>query len=76
LAAGQHDKPAVHELVLSITDDLKIEDAWVGEAELTFPVCKGEELSDLGPVRVGKAVRASMSYTVTDLETLADMSAR
>ncbi len=70
LAVGHHDDPAVHELVLSVMDDPKIVDAWVGEGKLAFPEAVGEEVSDLAPIRVGACFRASVSYTVTDLKTL------
>jgi acetoacetate decarboxylase len=70
LAAGEHENPAVHELVVSITDNVKLADVWVGEGQLTLPVAEGEEVSDLAPVRVGAGYRLSMSYTVTDLKTL------
>jgi acetoacetate decarboxylase len=70
LAAGMHDKPAIHELVENVPHDVKIEDAWIGDGTVAFPVCSGEELSDLSPVRCGKGVRASMAYIVDDLKTL------
>ena len=46
-------------------------DVWVGEGQLTLPAAEGEEISDLAPLRVGAGYRLSMSYTVTDLKTLA-----
>jgi hypothetical protein len=52
---------------------VKLEQAWVGEGSLTLPVCRGEELSDLAPVRCGKGLRASMAYVVDDLKTLKDL---
>src|SRR5580704_7959512 len=70
LAAGMHDKPAIHQLVENVPHDLKIEQAWVGDGTLTLPVAKGEELSDLAPIRCGKGIRASMAYIVDDLKTL------
>jgi hypothetical protein len=70
LAAGMHDKPAIHELVENVPHDVKIEQAWSGDGNLTFPVCKGEELSDLAPRRCGKGFRASLAYVVDDLKTL------
>ena len=70
LAAGFHDKPAVQELVENVPYDVKIEQAWAGEGTLAFPVCKGEELSDLAPRRCGKGMRGSMAYVVDDLKTL------
>jgi hypothetical protein len=73
LAAGMHDKPAVHELVENVPHDVKIEQAWVGEGSLTLPVCKGEEISELTPVRCGKGIRASLAYVVDDLKTLKDL---
>jgi acetoacetate decarboxylase len=69
LAAGKWDKPAVHELVENVPKDLKIEQAWIGEGFLTLPVCRGEEIFDLAPVRCGKGIRASLSYIVDDLKT-------
>jgi hypothetical protein len=76
LAADQQDKPAVHELVENIPHDVKIEQAWIGEGSLTLPVCRGEELSDLAPVRHGKGLRASMAYIVDDLKTLKNLTTR
>jgi acetoacetate decarboxylase len=70
LAAGMHDRPAIHQLVENIPHDVKIEQAWAGEGNLALPVCKGEELSDLAPRRCGKGIRASMAYIVDDLRTL------
>src|SRR5580700_4201913 len=70
LAAGRHDKPAIHELVENVPHDVKIEQAWVGKGALELPVCEGEELSDLAPLRCGNGVRASMAYVVDDLKTL------
>ncbi|MFD1554848.1 acetoacetate decarboxylase family protein [Paraburkholderia silviterrae] len=72
LAAGQHDMPAVNELVLSIMDNAQIADVWAGEGKLTFPFAQGEEIADLQPVRVGAGYRGSMAYSVTDLKTLVD----
>jgi len=75
LAAGMHDKPAIHQLVENVPHDVKIEQAWVGEGTLTLPVARGEELSDLAPTRCGKGIRASMAYIVDDLKTLKQVTA-
>jgi acetoacetate decarboxylase len=74
LAAGQHDSPAVNELVLSVMDNAQIADVWTGEGKLSLPSAEGEEISDLAPVRVGAGFRGSMAYSVTDLKTLVDNS--
>ena len=73
LAADKRDKPAVHELVENVPHDVKIEQAWIGDGSLTLPACRGEELSDLAPVRCGSGLRASMAYIVDDLKTLKDL---
>lgn len=73
LAADKQDKPAIHELVENVPHDVKIEQAWLGEGSLTLPVCRGEEISDLAPLRCGKGIRASMAYVVDDLKTLKDL---
>ena len=75
LAAGMHDKPAIHQLVENVPHDVDIEQAWMGDGRLTLPVVRGEELSDLAPIRCGKGVRASMSYVVDDLKTLRQVTA-
>ncbi|WP_326601034.1 acetoacetate decarboxylase family protein [Streptomyces sp. NBC_01800] len=74
LAAGQHDKPAVHELVMSVLDDTAVSDAWAGTADLAFLPAHGEELADLPIRRTGKGFHFDLAYTVTDLKTLADHS--
>jgi hypothetical protein len=74
LAAGRHDKPAIHELVKNVPRDVKVEQAWIGDGVLTLPVRKGEELSDLAPIRCGNGIRASMAYIVDDLKTLKQMA--
>jgi acetoacetate decarboxylase len=75
LAAGQRERPAIHELVENIPRDVKIEQAWLGQGTLKLPVCDREELSDLAPLRCGRGVRASMAYVVDDLKTLKDLRA-
>jgi hypothetical protein len=40
-----------------------------------FPEAYGEELEVLGPLKVGRGYRFSFSYSVTDIEILADLTA-
>jgi hypothetical protein len=68
LAAGYQDKPAVDELTMSITDNLTVAEAWVGEAELVLPEARGEELHALAPKRVESGFRYSLAYSVKDLK--------
>jgi Acetoacetate decarboxylase (ADC) len=75
LSAGLHDKPAVDELVQCVSDQPSIADIWTGAGELEFPEAYGEELEMLGPLKVGRGYRFSFSYSVTDIEVLADLTA-
>ena len=72
LQAGFHDKPAVHELVISKLDNVRIDQAWIGTSKLVLPECDGEEISDLAPIQCGIGTRMSLSYTVNDLKTVDD----
>ncbi|SDK87733.1 acetoacetate decarboxylase [Nonomuraea maritima] len=72
LAKGQHDQPAVHELVMAVLDNPAVGEAWVGTGELSFLPARGEELADLSVQRVGKGFRFHLAYTVDDLKTLTD----
>ncbi len=70
LAASRQTTPALHELVMNVPHDIRVEQLWGGEGRLVLPVCKEEELADLAPVRCGWGARGSMSYIVDDLRTL------
>lgn len=74
LSGRQYDKAPVDELVISLTDNLALADAWTGDAEILFPETQGEEMHALGPVKVGMGFRFSMAYTVTDLKVLEDFT--
>ncbi len=70
LKAGQYDNPAVHELTLSVLDNLVVGNNWVGSGSLSFFPAPGDELADLRIVRCGAGFKGSLSYTVTDLRIL------
>jgi acetoacetate decarboxylase len=73
LVAGRHDKPAVNELTLSLTDNLAMVNLWTGDGELTLPEVEGEEIHPLKPLRVGRGFRYGLAYSVTDLKILRDL---
>jgi Acetoacetate decarboxylase (ADC) len=75
LSSGLQDRPAVDELVRCVSDHLRVTDIWIGAGELNFPEAYGEELEMLGPLKVGRGYRFSFSYSVTDIEVLADLTA-
>jgi hypothetical protein len=65
----------VDELVRCVSDHRLITNIWIGEGELHFPEAFGGELEVLGPLKVGRGYRFSFSYSVTDIEILADLTA-
>ncbi len=67
LAAGQHETPAVHELVRSMSSDRSASAIWEGRAELELGAAPNEEHDALRPVRMGKGFRFTFAYTVDDL---------
>jgi acetoacetate decarboxylase len=69
LAAGQHDHPAVHELVRARSRDRAASEIWEGAATLQLFGAPNEEHDRLAPVRMGKGFRLSFAYTVDDLTT-------
>jgi acetoacetate decarboxylase len=75
LCAGMHNRPAVDELVRCVSSDVRTVNIWVGEGALVFPEAHGEELEMLGPIRVGRGFRFSLSWSISDSEVLADLTA-
>jgi hypothetical protein len=55
---------------MSVLDNVKVANTWVGSGGLTFLPAPGEELADLHPIRTGVGFRSTLSYTVTDLRIL------
>jgi acetoacetate decarboxylase len=74
LAAGQHDDPAVHELVKSRSRDRAVSEIWEGSAELDLFDAPGEEHTLLAPVSVERGYRFTFAYTVDDLETVKEFT--
>jgi acetoacetate decarboxylase len=72
LVAGRHDKPAVDELTLSLTDNLTMVNLWIGDGDIRMPEARGEEMHSLRPVRIGRGFRYGLSYSVTNLRILED----
>jgi len=72
LVKGKQQTPPVHELAMSLTDNITMVDLWAGDAELAIPELPGEELSALKPMRVSAGYRYGLSYSVTDLRILQD----
>jgi acetoacetate decarboxylase len=74
-ALREHDKPAVDEARSMRLGPPLITNIWIGEGELSFAEAYGEELELLGPLNVGRGYRFSFSYSVTDIDILADLTA-
>ena len=73
LSAGEHDSPAVHELVRALSRDRAISEVWEGIATLDFFGAPHEEHTTLAPIKLGRGYRFSFGYTVDDLETVKDL---
>jgi hypothetical protein len=65
----------VDELVRCVSNRLLLTNIWIGEGRLDFPEAYGEELELLGPLKVGRGYRFSFSYSVKEIEILADLTA-
>ena len=72
LAAGSHEKPAVHELVRAVSRDRSISPIWEGPATLEFGDAPNEEHVAIAPVRMGRGFRFTFAYTVDDLVLVRD----
>ncbi len=55
-------------------DNFLISNLWVGAGELTFPEAPGEELDMLAPIRVGRGLRFSFSFSISDCVVLTDLT--
>jgi acetoacetate decarboxylase len=74
LSAGGHERPVVDELVRCISENVMFTNIWIGEGALAFPETLGEELDILAPIKVGRGVRCSFSYSVEDCAILSDLA--
>ncbi|MFG1603739.1 acetoacetate decarboxylase family protein [Actinoplanes sp. NPDC049265] len=70
LQAGRHDDPVVHELAMSVLENVEVAGAWTGTGSLSFFPAPGEELADLVIQRTGAGFRSTLSFTVADLKIL------
>lgn len=75
LTAGQHDRPAVHELVRSRTTDFTRTEVWAGDATLAIFDAPDEEVAALAPVHVRRGYRYACAFEVSDLDILQDLTA-
>jgi len=76
LTAGQHDTPAVHELVRSLLSGATRTDVWEGAATLTYFPAPDAELDALAPQQVRRGYRYSTAFQVDDLDVLTDLTHR
>ncbi len=74
LAAGEHGRPAVHELVRAQSHTRAASQIWEGSATLELHGAPNEEHTALAPIRMGKGYRFTFAYTVDDLVTERDLT--
>jgi acetoacetate decarboxylase len=72
LAAGEHARPVVHELVGARSRERALSQVWTGLATLALHPAPNEEHDALAPLRVGAGYRFTFAYTVDDLAALRD----
>lgn len=59
------DKPLVHDIMMSIVENVAIADVWAGDAEIRFMASPFEEVADLGPIEVTGGFSFSLGMTIT-----------
>ncbi|PZS29802.1 MAG: acetoacetate decarboxylase [Pseudonocardiales bacterium] len=74
LTAGQHNQPAVHELVKSLLSGATRTDIWEGPATLAYFPAPDAELDALAPRHVRRGYRYSTAFQVDDLHVLTDLT--
>jgi acetoacetate decarboxylase len=73
LTAGQHDRPAVHELVRARSRDRVGSETWEGTATLDLFGADHEEHAALAPDKIKRGYRFTFGYTVDDLEVVQEL---
>jgi acetoacetate decarboxylase len=73
LSVGDHEHPAVHQLVRAVSRDRSVSEIWEGPAELELFDAPGEEHTLLAPVSVTRGYRFTFAYTVDDLITVKEL---
>jgi len=73
LAGGPDAKPLVYDLVAFTGYDKQISNVWQGEAQLTYYPAPSQELHDLAPLRVGRAARYNIGFSISDIRKVAEL---
>jgi acetoacetate decarboxylase len=70
---GQHDQPAVFELVRLQAENVQASPVWEGDSELTVFDSPTEPFAALRPVRLGRGWRYSIAMTNRNNHLLRDL---
>jgi acetoacetate decarboxylase len=73
LTAGQHHRPAVHELVRAKLSNPARTEVWGGDATLSIFAAPDQELVALSPIALRRSFRYSQTFQVDDLEVLEEI---
>jgi acetoacetate decarboxylase len=71
LAQGS-EAPLVHDIVAFTGSGRQVADIWEGEGRLAIHPHPVQELSDLAPKRIGRAMRYYMGFTIGDIRKVGD----
>ena len=58
-------KPLVHDITMSMVSNVKVEDAWAGDADVRFMPSAFEEVADLGPIEVTGGFSFGLGLTIS-----------
>ena len=73
LVEGQVGEPVVWDIVAFAGTNRQIADVWVGDGALEYFPAPNQELYDLRPLKVGRACRYDMAYTIEYVRKLGDL---
>lgn len=74
LAEGRLGMPLLHDVVAFAGTGKHTAECWAGTPTLTMHPAPNQELSDLAPVRLGRACRFAMGMTITHIRKVADIA--
>jgi acetoacetate decarboxylase len=72
LAEGT-DRPLVHDIVAFAGSGRQVAEVWTGSGELAIHAAPNQELYDLRPVKIGRAARYYLGFTISHIRKIGDV---
>jgi len=73
LAGGPDAKPLVHDIVAFAGYDKHVAEVWSADAELEIRSAPNQEIGDLAPVKIGRAARYAIGFSISHIEKIRDL---